>query len=141
MLAVEPIGAHAQALRQGKEIAGPVQRRATVAFSTGSTWGTYQGLNALRQSQGIAEGDIGDADILTAQATVAECAGIYMETASAASMVALERLSARGALRHDDTVVIVNTSSGLKTVELTRANLDEPSSIQPTLTALLAASQ
>jgi threonine synthase len=139
MLAVEPIGAHAAALRHGKEIAGPVERRATVALSTGSTWGTYQGLDALRHSQGTAEGDIGDADILTAQATVAECAGIYMETASAASMVALERLSVRGALRHDDDVVIVNTSSGLKTVELTQAILDEPSSIQPSLSALLAA--
>jgi len=141
MLAVEPIGAHAEALRQGKEIAGPVERRATVAFSTGSLWGTYQGLDALRHSRGAAEGDISDADILAAQARTAACAGIYMETASAASMVALERLAARGALRHDDDVLIVNTSSGLKTVEQTQAILDEPNNIQPSLSALLEASQ
>jgi threonine synthase len=139
MLAVEPLGAHAEALRHGKQIAGPVQRRATVAFSTGSPWATYQGLDALRRSRGAAEGDISDADILAAQARVAECAGIYMETASAASMVALERLATRGALGQDDDVLIVNTSSGLKTVAETQAVLAPPPSIEPSLSALLAA--
>jgi threonine synthase len=139
MLAVEPIGAHADALRRGKEIAGPVERRATVAFSTGSSWGTYQGLDSLRHSCGVAEGYISDADILAAQARVAGCAGIYMETASAASAVALERLAARGALGHDDDVLIVNTSSGLKAVEETQAILARPHNIQPSLSALLEA--
>jgi threonine synthase len=136
MLAVEPIGAHAEALRQGKEIAGPAERRATVAFSTGSPWGTYQGLDALRHSGGAAEGGIGDAEILAAQARVAERAGIFMETASAASVVALERLAARGALGQDDDVLIVNTSSGLKSVEETQAILARPHDIQPSLSAL-----
>ena len=81
-----------------------------MAFSTASPWATYQGLDSLRHSHGTAEGDISDADILAAQARAAECAGIYMETASAASMVALERLAARGALRPDDDVLIVNTT-------------------------------
>jgi threonine synthase len=139
MLAVEPIGAHAEALRQGKEIAGPIERRATVAFSTGSPWATYQGLDSLRHSRGVAEGDISDADILAAQARVAEYAGIYMETASAASAVALQRLATRGALGQDDDVLIVNTSSGLKTVEETQAILARPHNIQPSLSALLEA--
>jgi len=139
MLAVEPLGAHTQALRQEEEITGPLKRRATVAFSTASTWPTYQGLNALRHSRGAAEGDISDADILTAQAKIAERAGIYMETASAASMVALQRLAARGTLGHDDDVLIVNTSSGLKTVQQTQLVLAQPHHIQPSLSALLDA--
>jgi threonine synthase len=139
MLAAEPLGAHADALRRGQQITGPVKRRATVAFSTGSPWATYQGLDSLRHSRGLAEGDISDAGILAAQARVAECAGIYMETASAASMVALERLAARGTLGHHDDVLIVNTSSGLKTTEETQAILAPPPNIQPSLSALLEA--
>lgn len=139
MLAAEPIGPHAQALRQGKETAGPVERRATVAFSTASPWATYQGLDSLRHSHGTAEGDISDADILAAQAKAAEHTGIYMETASAASMVALHRLATRGTLHHDDDVLIVNTSSGLKTIEHTQPTLPQPHTIQPTLSALLQA--
>ncbi len=110
-----------------------------LAFSTGSPWGTYQGLDSLRHSRGVAEGDISDADILAAQARVAQCAGIYMETASAASAVALQRLATRGALGRDDDVLIVNTSSGLKTVEETRAILARPHNIQPSLSALMEA--
>jgi threonine synthase len=139
MLAAEPLGAHAEALRQGKQVAGPIGRRPTVAFSTGSPWATYQGLDSLRHSRGAAEGDISDADILAAQARIAECAGIYMETASAASAVALQRLAARGTLGQDDDVLIVNTSSGLKTVQETQAILAGPRSIEPSLTALLEA--
>jgi threonine synthase len=139
MLAVEPLGAHAEALRHGQQVAGPVERRATVAFSTGSPWATCQGLDALGRSRGVAEGDISDGDILAAQARVAECAGIYMETASAASMAALERLATRGTLGQDDDVLIVNTSSGLKTTEETQAILAPPPTIEPSLSALLAA--
>jgi threonine synthase len=137
--ASETVGAHADALRRGQQVTGPVERRATVAFSTGSPWATYQGLDSLRRSCGVAEGNISDADILAAQARVAECAGIYMETASAASMVALERLATRGTLGHDDDVLIVNTSSGLKTTEETQAILAPPPNIQPSLSALLEA--
>jgi threonine synthase len=140
MLAAEPLGAHAGALRHGAQAAGePVTRRATVAFSTASPWATYQGLHALRRSRGTAEGDISDAAILAAQATTARRAGIYMETASAASIAALHRLATRGTLSHHDDVLIVNTSSGLKTTDQTQATLAPPPTIQPTLTALLAA--
>jgi hypothetical protein len=54
-------------------------------------------------------------------------------------MVALERLATRGTLGRDDDVLIVNTSSGLKTTEQTQAILAPPPSIEPSLSALLAA--
>jgi hypothetical protein len=47
--------------------------------------------------------------------------------------------AARGTLGQDDDVLVVNTSSGLKTVEETQAILAQPRNIQPSLSALLEA--
>jgi threonine synthase len=120
MIAAEPFGPLANALERGLEAperaAGP---GSTVAFSIGSRYGTWQGLNALRASQGAAE-RLTDEGILEAQRALAREEGLYVEPSSAAAMTAVMQLASRKALDPDQTIVVVLTSGGLKDPEASR---------------------
>lgn len=139
MLAAEPFGPHAAALASGADLAGPVAARPSVAFSTATPVGTYQGLAALRRSGGTAVAVPDDEEIMAAQAEAGRTEGLYLEAASATCFPALARLAAQGAIRPGHMVVAIGTSTGLKDVGATAARLAEVPVIEPTLDALDAA--
>ena len=138
MLAAEPLGAHADALRRGQQVTGPVKVTPTGSLLTGSPWPLPRAWTRCAIPAESPEGNISDADIPAAQARVAS-ARESMETASAAVDGRAGTLATRGTLGHDDDVLIVNTSSGLKPTEETQAILPPPPNIQPSLSALLEA--
>ncbi len=73
-------------------------------------------LKAIRESGGGAAASP-DEEIVAGMRLLAETEGIFAETAGGVSIAALKGLAQSGALKPDDTTVVMITASGLKTLE------------------------
>lgn len=113
MAAAEPLGPLAHALERGLDVPEIVPPGDSVAFSTASRYGTYQGLAALRGSGGAAA-RITDEGVLEGQRLLAREEGLFVEPSSATALTAAMDLRRRGVIGAGATVVIVLTSGGLK---------------------------
>ncbi len=93
----------------------PVRERSTptIAGSIGASQGTYQGVHALRASNGVAM-CVEDDAILAWQDQLARREGIWAEPSAAATLPAIERLRTRGVIEANATVVALVTAGGLK---------------------------
>ena len=122
-IAAEVSGSFEQALADGAD-ALPVVERATasVATSIGASQGTYQGLAALRASQGRAV-FVPDDEIIAWSERLAHAEGVYAEPSAAAVLPAIARLRADGTLLPGDKVVALLTASGLKDTAATERSL------------------
>lgn len=138
MVAAEPFGPHEAALRDGFVPGAAVPAGPTVAFSIGSSMATWQAWDALRTTDGAAA-TADDEAVMRAQATLAATEGLYLEASSVMTYAVLPALVARGAVRPDETVVLLGTSTGLKDVGATAARLAPVPVIAPTLAAFDAA--
>jgi threonine synthase len=94
----------------------------TVAISMGTGQNAYQGLLTIRSTGGLAA-QVSNEAILGAQRLLAETEGIFGETASAAGLAALVESVAAGRVERDSEVVLVLTSTGLKSLAVS-ADLD-----------------
>lgn len=114
MAAAEMAGCLSAALASGEdaipEIAAPSPY---VAGSISVNQSTYQALHALRASDGTARVARNDG-LLDLQRHLAADEGIYAEPSSLAALAAVSRLCEEGRIGPNDTVVVVNTASGLK---------------------------
>ncbi len=114
MVAAEMAGCLTAALASGEdtipEMAAPSPY---VAGSISVNQSTYQALHALRASDGAARVARND-ELLALQRDLAADEGIYAEPSSLAALAAVGRLCEEGRIRQSDTVVVVNTASGLK---------------------------
>jgi threonine synthase len=135
MVAAETHGPLTHALAANLDDPVPVANRETVALSIGTPWGTYQGLQALRESGGLGV-VVSDEEILEAQRLLAGLEGLFVEAASAASLAAVRKLASEGRLGSEDLVVAVVTSSALKDLAPVSAALPAVPVIEPTLEAL-----
>lgn len=119
MVASEIHGSLAEALRTGAESVPAVTAdHASLASSIGVLQSTWQALNALRQSRGLAH-RVGDADLLAVQAELAAAEGVYAEPSSVAPLVTVRELRRQGVIRETDTVVTLMTATGLKDPDAT----------------------
>jgi len=73
-------------------------------------------LRSLRESRGLAL-KVSDAEIHKAMRDVAKRDGLLVEPSSAATFAAIPQLHATGAIDRKDSVVVIATGSGLKTLE------------------------
>ena len=125
MVAAEMAGCLAAALASGEdaipEIAAPSPY---VAGSISVNQSTYQALHALRASGGTARVARND-ELLGLQRDLAADEGIYAEPSSLAALAAVARLCEEGRIGRSDTVVVVNTASGLKDTAATAAAAPE----------------
>ncbi|MCY4440997.1 MAG: pyridoxal-phosphate dependent enzyme [Deltaproteobacteria bacterium] len=114
MVAAEMAGCLTAALASGEdaipEMAAPSPY---VAGSISVNQSTYQALHALRASDGAARVARND-ELLGLQRDLAADEGIYAEPSSLAALAAVGRLCEEGRISRSDTVVVVNTASGLK---------------------------
>ena len=85
MVAVEPFGPLKKTLEMDGNIMKKVESKATIAFSIGVNISTYQGLDVLRESNGLAVISR-DEDIRRMQRKIGETTGIYAEAAAVASI-------------------------------------------------------
>jgi threonine synthase len=88
----------------------------SLAVSIGATRSTFQALNALRQSDGVAV-PVGNGGLISWQEDLAVKEGIFAELASVTPFVAIEFLRKKNVIAPDDRVVAVVTASGLKDID------------------------
>ena len=81
-------------------------------------------LEAIRESDGGAVA-AGDGDILDAAVAVARETGVEMGATCAVAAAGAERLAERGELGDDDTVVLLNTGTGVKDDDLLRSHVGD----------------
>lgn len=124
IVAAEPHGPYGAGLvsAEGTGVPRPTPREPSVAFSIASLLPSWQGLWALRRTGGSAE-RASNREILQAQQDLARLEGLFLEPSSAIAFAVLPRLLQDGRVRHDETVVVLGTSTGLKDVETTEAFL------------------
>ena len=108
-----------RAFHQGSEFAEPWENAATAAggMRVPAAIGDYLILRALRESGGGAV-TVSDGEILEHMKVVASLEGIFVCPEGAATAAALGRLLADGAVSPDDRILLLNTGSGLKNLEL-----------------------
>ena len=108
-----------RAFHQGSEFAEPWENATTVAggMRVPAAIGDYLILKALRESGGGAV-TVSDSQLLEYMKVVASLEGILVCPEGAATAAALGTLLADGAVSPDDRILLLNTGSGLKNLEL-----------------------
>ena len=119
LAAAEIYGSLVRAIEEGSDVVKPAKiDRPTMAISIGTSQNTYQGIAAIRGSEGTAT-QVADEAILTAQELIVENEGMFPETTSATALAALIHELETGRVPRDAEVVIVMTSTGLKSLNVT----------------------
>lgn len=129
------------AWRDGREIPLPVNATTRAdSISVNEPRDPVKALNAVRQSRG-AFVLVEDAAILAAILPLARLGAVFAEPAGATAFAGVQQALADGLILPDETVVVINTGSGLKDVPAAMQMTGEPLSIAPTLTAVQNALQ
>lgn len=112
----------------------PVAVKAAPSIQTSIACGNvaYLTVKAVRESKGVARISK-DEEALAMQLTLARSEGVYSELSSVAALVILEKLLAEKVVKSSDSVVFLNTSTGIKDPEATQSVLPTVPQIQPTL--------
>jgi threonine synthase len=139
LVAVDPFGAYARGLSCSDGRLPTVPTQPSMAFSVATPVATHQGLEAIRATNGTAVAEPSDAAIAGMQLELASTEGLYVEGASALTLLAAHQLADRGWINDDDSVVMISTSAGLKDPGTTANHLPTLSVLEPSLAALEAA--
>jgi threonine synthase len=132
----EGSAAVARAWAAGTEIITPVSAQ-TLADSIAVDL-PRDGVRAVRAARdtGGAYLAVSDEEILAAIAALGREAAVFAEPAGAAAYAGLVKAMAQGLVRSDETIVVVNTGSGLKDVRAATRAAPAPAVIEPTLAAV-----
>ena len=111
-----------RAFREGQEFAEPWQNAHTLAqgIRVPAAIGDYMILRSLRDSGGGAL-TVSDDEILHYMGLVASLEGMFVCPEGAATAAALNKLLADGSVLPDERILLMNTGSGLKNLELVEA--------------------
>ncbi len=139
-VAAEVFGSIEKTLATGSKDPVSVPSEWSVSFSIANGLCTWQGLEAVRASNGYARSS-NDKETMEMQLMLASSEGIYAEASSCTSLVALAKLAKEGKIAPDQKVVAVLTSTGLKDPASTKEKLPPVPTIQPEMDALRDALQ
>ena len=121
MIAVQSTGCAPipRAWEEGKSISEAWPNAATIAagLRVPKAYGDYIILEILRKSRGTAVA-VSDSEIMQAMQDWARDEGIFAAPEGAASLAAYRKLLSAGFLADRDTVVLFNTGSGLKYIDV-----------------------
>ncbi len=108
-----------RAFHEGTEHAEPWENAHTIAagLRVPAAIGDYLVLAALRESEGGAV-TVSDEEIMRWVREVAALEGMFVSPEGAATAAALQKLLADGAVSPDKTILLLNTGSGLKYLDL-----------------------
>ncbi len=108
-----------RAFHEGVEFAEPWENADTIAagIRVPAAIGDYLILKALRESGGGAV-TVTDEQIISTVRHVARLEGLFMCPEGAATVAGLEKLLREGTLSGDETILLMNTGSGLKYLDL-----------------------
>jgi threonine synthase len=113
-----------KAFSEGKEMADPWSQAETVAsgLRVPQAVGDFLMLRALRESSGTAV-SVSDDEMLAEIPRIGRAEGIFFCPEGAACVAALRRLTQQRWIKTTDEVVIFNTASGLKYLDVIRDKL------------------
>lgn len=122
------------AFKAGTDIIRPVPKPDTIAKSLaiGTPADGYYAVHAMRQTGGGAE-DVSDPEIIDGIKLLAECEGIFTETAGGVTVACARKLIASGRIPANEAAVLCITGNGLKTAEAVADHVGAPRVIQPSL--------
>ncbi|MEZ4711016.1 MAG: threonine synthase [Caldilineaceae bacterium] len=124
------------AWRGDAEFPAPVQATTRAdSISVNAPRDPIKALNAVRQTDGAFIAVPDDA-ILGAMLPLARLGGVFAEPAGAAAFAGLQQAVAEKLVQPDETIVIINTGSGLKDIDAAIQSTGEPIVIPPTLDAV-----
>ena len=123
----------AQAVKQGRDYIEP-QRPNTIARSLaiGNPADGPMAAKMIAESGGFAE-DVSDIEVVSGIQELAECEGIFTETAGGVTTAVAARLYAHGRIGAEETTVVCITGNGLKTTDVLRGRYDAGVAVRPKL--------
>src|SRR6266511_3716343 len=122
-----------QAQKAGLDFFKPVKPN-TIAKSLaiGTPADGFYSLKVMKETQGSAE-DVTDDEIRQAIKLLAECEGVFAETAGGVTVGVAKKLIASGRIPAKDSVVLCITGHGLKTLDAVMGQSGAPREIKPSL--------
>jgi threonine synthase len=122
------------AFKRGTDLVKPVQKPDTIAKSLaiGTPADGYYAIHVMRETGGGAE-DCSDEEIVEGIRVLAECEGIFAETAGGVTVACARKLIETGKIPADDSAVLCITGNGLKTQEAILGKCGEARLIRPSL--------
>jgi threonine synthase len=134
MIAVQSTGCAPipKAWEEGKTVseAWPQAQTLAAGLRVPKAYADYLILDILRQSEGSAVA-VSDDEIMDALRHWASTEGVFAAPEGAAALAAYRRLLARGFLKPTDKVVLFNTGSGLKYIDVIAAAAGRKTAAQP----------
>jgi len=122
------------AFKRGTDIVKPVQKPDTIAKSLaiGTPADGYYAIHVMRETGGGAE-DCSDDEIVEGIRMLAECEGIFAETAGGVTVACARKLIQSGKIPANESAVLCITGNGLKTQEAILGKCGEARLIKPSL--------
>ncbi len=123
-----------QAMKRGTDIVKPVAKPDTIvkSLAIGTPADGYYAIHSMKQTGGASE-DATDDEVVEGIKLLAECEGIFAETAGGVTTACARKLIANGTIPRDESVVLCITGHGLKTQEAIAGKCGEPRLIKPSL--------
>ena len=124
----------AHAMKRGTDIVKPVPKPETIvkSLAIGTPADGYYAIHAMKQTGGSAE-DCTDEEVVEGIRQLAECEGIFAETAGGVTVACARKLIETGKIPRDGSAVLCITGHGLKTQEAIIGKCGEPRLIKPSL--------
>jgi len=121
------------ALKEGSAFFKPVKPD-TIAKSLaiGNPADGIYAIETVRESGGYGESATDD-EIIGAMKLLASTEGIFTETAGGVALAATKKLIEAGKINRDESIVVLITGNGMKTIEAFNGHLSEPHIIDPRL--------
>jgi threonine synthase len=122
------------AMKKGSDIVKPVPKPDTIvkSLAIGTPADGYYAIHSMRETGGTAE-DCSDAEVVEGIRLLAECEGIFSETAGGVTVACAKKLIENGSILESEAAVLCITGHGLKTQEAIAGKCGEPRLIAPSL--------
>jgi threonine synthase len=122
------------AMKKGTDIVRPVPKPETIvkSLAIGTPADGYYAIHAMKQTGGFAE-DVTDDEVVEGIRLLAECEGIFSETAGGVTVACAKKLIVDGRIPPSENAVLCITGHGLKTQEAIMGKCGEPRVINPSL--------
>lgn len=122
------------AVKEGSDLIRPVENPDTIvkSLAIGNPADGFYAVNVMNESGGYGE-DPSDAETVEGIKMLAECEGVFAETAGGVTVASAIRLIESGKIDRDSSTVLCITGNGLKTKEALEGQYAAISSIEPSL--------
>ena len=122
------------AVKEGSDLIRPIENPDTIvkSLAIGNPADGFYAVNVMNESGGYGE-DPSDAETVEGIKMLAECEGVFAETAGGVTVASAIRLIESGRIDRDSSTVLCITGNGLKTKEALEGQYAAISSIEPNL--------